>query len=71
VIGVVPVHVPAVAASVPPSIADPEIVGGEVFAGGAAATTAVGADVTVLVPAELDAVTATTSVLPMSLPLNR
>jgi hypothetical protein len=66
--GAVPVHVPGLAVNVPPSIAEPAIVGAAVLTGGAAATTAVAADAAVVVPAVFDAVTATTSVLPISAP---
>jgi hypothetical protein len=54
-------------ASVAPSTGVPEIVGGEVFPGLAAArTTAVGAELTLSEPAELRARTLKRIVLPMS-----
>ena len=66
-IGAVPVQAPVDAVSVCPSVAVPEIVGGAVFAGGAAAATwAVCADSAVLEPAALVAVTSTRTVVPTS-----
>ena len=60
-----PDHVPVDAVSVCPCCARPEIAGGAVFAGGTAATTAVGAEVA-RVEMSLVAVTTTTNVEPTS-----
>jgi hypothetical protein len=65
-IGRAPLQVPGLAVKVCPCCADPEIVGGETFDGGLAATTEVGTDEAVADPPELLAVTATTIVLPTS-----
>ena len=68
VIGWVPLHAPGLAVSVCPTVAVPEIVGGDVLPGGddAGCTTGVAADVAVAAPAELVAVTATRKVSPTS-----
>ena len=63
--GGVPVHVPGEALKVWPCCAAPEIVGGEVFTGGAAATTVVGSELAV-VERSFEAVTATRMVAPTS-----
>ena len=62
VIGAVPVHVPFAAVSVCSSCAVPEIVGSTVLTGGAAATTAVWADVAEELPAAFVPVTTTRTV---------
>ena len=63
--GPVPDHVPGSAVSTEPTSLVPEIDGGVVLAGGAGST-ALGALVAVSVPAELVAVTTTTTVWPRS-----
>jgi hypothetical protein len=64
--GRVPDQVPTAALSVWPSWTVPEIVGGDVFAGGMAATTAVCTDVAPAAPPAFDAVTTTRIVEPTS-----
>src|ERR671932_2048111 len=66
--GAVPLQLPGSAVSVWPSCALPEMVGGDVFAGAVAAavTTAVCAELALLEPTELVAVTVTRSVEPTS-----
>ena len=67
-IGCVPDHEPGSAVNVWPTCAVPEMVGAAVLLGatGAAATTAVCADETVVEPTLFDAVTATRNVEPTS-----
>jgi hypothetical protein len=67
-IGAVPDHVPGDAVSVSPSRAVPDTAGIAVFAGGAAATTAVAAEVAVFDPPAFVPVTTTRNVAPTSLP---
>jgi hypothetical protein len=62
----VPDHVPLDAVKACPSCADPDTVGTAVWAGAAARTTAVGAELAELEPAPFDAVTTTTTVDPTS-----
>jgi hypothetical protein len=64
--GGVPDQVPSVVDNVCPSIAVPEIAGGVVAVGGAAATTVVGAELVAEEPAELVAVTTTRMLQPTS-----
>jgi hypothetical protein len=64
--GWTPVQLPGDAVSVCPSCALPVIVGGDTFTGAAAVTTAVAAELAVLAPALLLAVTATRTVDPRS-----
>ena len=66
----VPFQLPGLACSVCPSCAVPEIVGGDVLAGGDDVdwTTPVAAEVELAVPSALDAVTTTRRVWPTSEP---
>src|SRR6266487_381134 len=68
--GCVPVQVPVVVVRVCPSCVVPLTAGADVFAGGAAATTPVAADVAADEPAEFVAVTRTTTVEPTSADVN-
>jgi hypothetical protein len=72
-----PDHVPGEATNVPPTVVDPDVLGGELSTGGLGGlggplappeppTTPVGAENAVAVPAELKAVTTTRMVLPTS-----
>src|SRR5919198_2087354 len=64
--GAVPLHAPGSAVSSSPSVALPDTVGGLVFAGALAATSAVGADRSLADPPPLVAVTSTRIVCPAS-----
>ena len=65
-IGAVPFQVPALEPSVAPCLASPLIAGGTELTGPAATTTAVGSESADTVPAELDAVSRTTTAWPTS-----
>jgi hypothetical protein len=65
----VPVHVPVADESVWPSLAVPEIVGGDVFVGGSSVTTAVGALSWIAEPTPFVAVTRIRTVEPTSEPV--
>ena len=60
------VHSPALAVSVCPSRASPDTAGGEVFVGAAGSTSAVCAEVALVVPPAFVALTWTRSVVPTS-----
>jgi hypothetical protein len=60
----VPVHDPAKAVSVWPTVAVPETAGGTVLLGGAATTIGLAADAAIAEPAAFDAATTTSKVSP-------